>query len=279
VERRKLMDGVIVGKTAKPRRIVLYGVKGIGKSTWAAGAPTPIFLQCEEGLEDIGAARFPKAGSFGEVLTRFEQLCKDKHEYRTVAVDSLDGLQDLIFQEVCKDKGVENIEDIGYAKGYTFALDYWKQVLDCLDYLRDERGMNAVLIAHAQIVKFEDPEQANYDRWTLQLHKHATAHITQWADEVFFATYRILINKEKSGFGKEKARGIGTGERLIKTTERPSAVAKNRLDMPEEIPFPKAGGWDLYVKYIEAHHGGAAAPAPTPQVQAEPKKGRKAVAS
>lgn len=275
------MDGVIVGKAAKPRRIVLYGVKGIGKSTWAAGAPNPIFIQCEEGLEDIGASRFAKAEKFQDVLDRFEQLCKDKHDYRTVAVDSLDGLQDLIFKEVCNDKGVENIEDIGYAKGYTFALDYWKQVLDCLDFLRDEKGMNTILIAHAQIVKFEDPEQANYDRWTLQLHKHATAHITQWADEVFFATYRILINKEKSGFGKEKARGIGTGERLIKTTERPSNVAKNRLDMPDEIPFPRTGGWDLYVKFIEAHHNGAPPPTAAPTAVPEPEKkgGRKARAA
>lgn len=270
------MDGVITGKTAKPRRVVIGGVKGIGKSTWAAGAPKPIFIQAEDGLEDIGAPRFPKSESFEDLLNRFKQLAEEKHDYRTVAVDSLDGVERLIFAEVCKDKGVENIEDIGYAKGYTFGLDYWRKFLACLDYLREVKGMNVVLIAHTKIEKFEDPEQANYDRWTLQLHKHATALVTQWADEVFFATYKVYVRTTKEGFGREKARGTGTGERVIKTTERPSHVAKNRLDMPDEIAFPKTGGWDLYARFIDEHHNGKPAAAP-PVAETKPKK--KAVAS
>jgi hypothetical protein len=271
------MEGVVVGKAAKPRRIVLGGVKGIGKSTWAAGAPKPIFVQAEDGIEDIGAARFPKCESFEELYGRYRQLGEETHDYRTSVTDSLDGVERLIFAEVCRDKEVPNIEEIGYAKGYTFALDYWKKLLACLDYLRDEKGMNVILIAHSKIEKFEDPEQANYDRWTLQLHKHATALITQWADEVFFASYRIFVNKEKTGFGKEKTRAIGTGERLLYTTERPSHVAKNRLDMPDEIDFPKKGGWEVFQKYIEAHHNGTPveSTATPPTTAAKPKTKKK----
>jgi hypothetical protein len=36
---------------------------------------------------------------------------------------------------------VENIEDFGFARGYTYALDYWKEILDGLNALRNERGM------------------------------------------------------------------------------------------------------------------------------------------
>lgn len=248
------MDGVIVGRVVKPRRCVIYGKKGIGKSTWAAGAPSPIFIQCEEGLEDIGAPRFPRSDSFQGVIDLLQRLAQEEHKFRTVAVDSLDGLQDLIFAQVCKDKGVDNIEDCGYGKGYTFALDYWRKILACLDYLRDEKSMGVVLIAHDQLVKFEDPELANYDQWTLQLNKHATAEVTKWADEVLFATYKTFVRTSKEGFGREKARGIGSGEREIKTTHRPSYVAKNRLGMPDAIEFPKQGGFDMYLQYAEKHH-------------------------
>jgi len=250
-----MLDGVITGKTRGPRRVVLHGVRGIGKSTWAAGAPRPIFVQCEDGIADIGADRFPKSESFDDVLKRYQELYEGKHDYQTVVTDALDGLESLIHAEVCKAEGVESIEKIGYNKGYDFALPFWRKILGCLDCLRDERGMNVILIAHSQIVKFEDPEQANYDRWTLQVHKKAAAVITQWADEVLFGTYKVFIRTTKDGFGKEKARGINNGERVIKTTERPSHVAKNRLDMPDEIDFPKKGGFALYAGYVEAHHG------------------------
>jgi hypothetical protein len=269
------MQGVIVGKTAKPRRVILCGNKGIGKSTWAAGAPMPIFIQAEDGLEDIGAARFPKSATWTDLYGRLKQLGTEDHDYRTVALDSLDGIERLIFAEVCKDAGKQNIEDIGYAKGYTFALDYWKRLMTALDYLRDERGMNVVLIAHTKVERFEDPEQASYDRWTLQLHKHATAAVTQWADEVFFATYRVYVRTTEEGFGRKKSRGAGTGERLIYTTERPSHVAKNRLDMPDEIPFPKAGGWEVYAEYIEKHHAEAAEEAKPAVTEPKTKTKRK----
>ena len=250
------MEGVITGKAAKPRRVILGGTKGIGKSTWAAGAPKPMFIQCEDGLDDIGPDRFPKCETFDEVLGRFQQLAEDEHQFKTAVLDSLDGLERLIFAQVCKDKNVESIEDIGYAKGYTFALNYWRQILACCDHLRNERGMHVVLIAHTKVDKFEDPENANYDFWNLQLHKHAAALITQWADEVFFATFKVHVTTKDEGFGREKTRAIGGSSRVIRATHRPSHVAKNRLDMPDEIPFPKKGGWTIYQLFIDAHAKG-----------------------
>ena len=44
---------------ARPPRIVLYGTHGIGKSTFAAQAPNPVFIPTEEGLDAINATAFP----------------------------------------------------------------------------------------------------------------------------------------------------------------------------------------------------------------------------
>jgi hypothetical protein len=95
--------------------------------------------------------------------------------------------------------------------------------------------MTIVLIAHAKIEKFENPETVPYDRYSPRLHKLASALVQEWCDEVLFATYRVHTIKVADGFDKAKHNGVGTGERIIRTTERPSHVAKNRLNMPDEI--------------------------------------------
>ena len=34
-----------------------------------------------------------------------------------------------------------------------------------------------------------------------------------------------------------RASGIGTGDRILRTTERPAHMAKNRMSLPEELPL------------------------------------------
>ena len=148
---------IISGVEQAPRRILLYGVHGIGKSTWAASAPAPIFIQTEDGLGDVGCDRFGLAQSFDAVLSSLREVYEAKHNYRTLVLDSLDWLEKLIWAEVVGRKQVESIEDIGYAKGYIFALDEWRKFVEALNLIRADRAMHVILVAHAQIARFEDP--------------------------------------------------------------------------------------------------------------------------
>lgn len=225
------------GRTQSPRRVLLYGVHGVGKSTFGAMAEKPIFIQTEEGINDIDVDRFPLATTYGDVLNAISALYSEEHDYQTVVIDSLDWLERLIWAEVCADENVENIEKIGYAKGFSFAIDKWRSVLGALDALRSDRGMTVVLIAHAKIEKFENPETVPYDRYSPRLHKLASALVQEWADEVLFATYKVHTKTTSEGFDRKRTQGIGTGERIVRTTERPAHVAKNRLNLPEEFPL------------------------------------------
>lgn len=225
------------GRTLMPRRVMLYGVHGVGKSTFGAMAETPVFITTEEGTNDIDCDRFPLATKYADVLGALSALYSDEHGYQTVVIDSLDWLERLIWAEVCAKRGVETIEDIGYAKGYIFALTQWREVLAGLDALRTERGMQVVLIAHAAIEKFANPETDTYDRYVPRLQKQASALIQEWCDEVFFATYRVHTKTQSEGFDRKRTQGIGTGERILRTTERPAHVAKNRLNLPDELPL------------------------------------------
>ncbi|MEZ4651966.1 MAG: ATP-binding protein [Candidatus Eisenbacteria bacterium] len=240
-----MFQRIATGTTPRRRRALVYGVHGVGKSTFAASAPNPIFIQTEDGLGDIECHRFPLAESFSEVMAALADLYSHEHEYETVVVDSLDWLERFIWAEVCRDRGVGSIEDIGYAKGYVFALTHWREFLEGLAALRLDRDMTVVLLAHSKIERFENPETESYDRYVPRLHKSASHLIQEWCDEVLFATYRVYVKQTEEGFGRKRVHGIGSGERILRTAERPAHMAKNRLGLPDEIPL----AWTAYAEH------------------------------
>ena len=252
VKSMKLLSRVTSGRSPSPRRVMLYGTHGIGKSSFAACAPHPIFIQTEDGLGEIDCDRFPLAATFAEAMKALSELYTEKHPYKTVVIDSLDWMERLIWAEVCKKRGNTSIEDIWYAKGYVFALTQWKELIEGLSALRNDKGMAVVLIAHARIERFENPETEPYDRYVPRLHKLAAALVQEWCDEVLFATYKVFTKQTDEGFDRKRTLGLGTGERIIRTQERPAHVAKNRLNLPEELPLD----WNAYANYITKDKGG-----------------------
>lgn len=241
-----LLSQVRKGRKAAPRRVLLYGVQGIGKTTWGASAPNAIILPTEEGANDIDCATLPLITTFEQAISALSELYSEQHEYQTLVVDSLDWLETIIWRKVCQVKCLSSIEEAGYGKGYVFALDYWRQFLDGLNAVRETRNMMIVLIAHAKIERFENPETDNYDRYMPRLHKAAAHVIQEWCDEVLFATYKVYVKSADQGFGRTTTKGIGGQDRIIRTTERPAAMAKNRLNLPEELPLL----WDAYAHFI-----------------------------
>lgn len=241
-----LLQQIQSGTQPAPRRVLLYGTQGIGKSTFAANSDKPIFIQTEDGLGEIACDKFPLCESFDQVMAALSDLYTEKHPYRTVAVDSLDWLERLIWADVCRKRNVGSIEDIGYAKGYAFSLTQWREFLEGLSALRRDKSMTVALIAHARIEKFENPETESYDRYVPRLHKLASAVVQEWCDEVLFATYKVHTKNTDEGFGRKGTRGIGSGERILRTTERPAHMAKNRLNLPEELPLD----WNAYAHYF-----------------------------
>lgn len=246
-----LLSSVKRGKEIKPRRTLLYSTKGLGKSTFASMAPDPIFIQTEDGLSDIDAAKFPLCKTYQDLLAQIGTLYTEKHDFKTVALDTLDWAEQLWHAEVCRENNVQSIEQIGYAKGYVFALKHLRVILDGLQALRDERGMGVILLAHAGIEKFQDPQTDGYDRYVPCLHKAASAVVQEWVDEVLFGQYKVFVKTDDQGFNKKQTKGVSTGERVIKTEERPSHVAKNRLNLPFEIPL----NYNEYAKYFPTIEG------------------------
>lgn len=224
------------GKTNKPRRVMLYGVHGIGKSTFAHESPDVVFLPTEDGITDLDVESFPLAETFKDFMGYLAELCQEDHDRKTVVIDTLDWLEHLIWQDVADKHDVGSIEDIGYAKGYVFALKQWREVLQGLDWLRNKKGLSCILLAHARVQKHSPPDNDPFDRYTPKLHKHASEIVQEWCDEVLFANYQVYTSTQGEGFDK-RTRGVGSGARVIHTTEKPSHLAKNRCKLPETLPL------------------------------------------
>lgn len=223
--------------------MLVYGVEGIGKSTFAAGAPSPVFIQTEDGLGALQVDHFPIATRVSDVLDAIGSLFSDDHEFKTVVIDSLDWLETLIWRDI---EAKYDAKDLAYGKGAMIAADKWREILDGLTALRNERGMAVVLIAHTEIKRFDSPETEPYDRYQPKLQARSSALVREWCDAVFFANYKTIVKKDDVGFNKTVARGISTGERMLFTSERPAYMAKNRYSLPESIPL----SWEAFEKAI-----------------------------
>src|SRR5262245_39990487 len=250
-----LMDRLQRGRTPKPPRLLIYGTEGIGKSTFAAGAPKPVFIQTEDGLDEIACDKFPLAKSFDDVIAALSELHAEKHDFETVVIDSADWLEHLTWDRVCRDACATSIEKVdgGYGKGYVQALTLWREVLSHLNTLRDARGMAVLLIAHSKVEKFEDPEALPYDRYSPRLNKHAAALICEWADAVLFATRKIRTQTEDAGFSRKRtiAHAIGKdgGERILRCVGCPSCIAKNRYGIVQDLPL----SWAAFVAALSSN--------------------------
>jgi len=240
-----LLQQVITGKQPAPPRLMIYGSEGIGKSTFAANAPKAIFIQTEDGLSEIDCAKLPLVTSFDELVQQLKAIRDEDHAYQTLAVDSLDWMERLVWDRVCADYGVKSIEkaDGGYGKGYTHALSYWRQVIALLNEIRVRRKMAVVLIAHAKVERFEDPEHSAYDRYTPRLHKAACSLVCEWVDAILFASRRMRVD---STTGKAAPVGADGGERIIRTNGSPACIAKNRYSLPTELPL----SWTAFVENL-----------------------------
>lgn len=247
---RSFLAHVKTGKLEQPLRVVVYGPQGVGKSTFAAEAPSPIFIGAEDGTAALDIARFPSPESFEDALAMVRELARTPTQFRTVVIDSLDWMEPLIWQHVCAAENkpsIRKIEDFGYGKGYVAALDEWRRLLIELDHLRAARRMHVVLIAHTAQKKTKNPAGDDWDRFAMKLHDKAAGLVSEWADDVLFAQFEFYTQRTReSRDGKDySAKAVSTGQRLLYTTWDAAYDAKNRHGLPESIALSWPAFYEL----------------------------------
>lgn len=260
--------GIKSGKLREPLRLLTYGVEGVGKSSMAAASPDPIWLDVEGGSGHLEVTRYPfrdgVAGhvptEYAEVLRAIDDLGTGEHGFKTVVIDTVDRLEALIWQHVCRreskpGKEVTSIEAFGYGKGYVMAIDEWRNLCLRLDRLRAAKGMNVILLGHCQIRTFKSPDTDDWDRYSLRLHDKAAGFLKEWADVTGFACFE----EGASALGENRPKGYSTGKRFLKLERTAAYDAKSRIPLPPQVELDPANPWAPFAAALEQ---GESMPAP-----------------
>jgi hypothetical protein len=232
------------GKQDKPTRVIVYGVEGVGKSTFASQAPSPVFLCSEDGTSQMDVARFPTPRTWSDVLEAVRILSQEEHSFKTLVIDTLDWLEPLCWQYVCQAQNKASIEDFGYGKGYVFAVEQWRVLLQRLDQLSRTRKMHIVMVAHGTVRRVDDPQTGPFDRYRLKLHDKTSDLLREWVDAILFARHEVVTVERKG-----KIRGMSSGARVLHTQWTAAYDAKNRFDLPDTLPL----AWDEFELAVRAH--------------------------
>lgn len=225
------------GKRARAQKVVIYGTEGIGKSSLASKFPEPLFIDTEGSTDNMDVARLDKPTSWIMLNNQIAFIKANPTVCKTLVIDTIDWAESLCVDNLCAMHGKKGIEDFGYGNGYVYAKEEMGRFLNKLQDLI-EIGINVVLTAHAQIRKFELPdEMGSYDKYELKLGKKTSSQtaplVKEWADLLLFCNYKTyLISQEKST--KKKAQG---NQRVMYTEHNPAWDAKNRHGLPSELPL------------------------------------------
>ena len=151
----------------------IYGKQGIGKTTFSIQFPDALHMMFEPGAKSK-ALRKIEPLTWKEV-EEYARLIAESEMYKTVVIDTVDLMYDMCAAQVCKDKGVDYLKDIGFGDGYKIAGNRLRNVLI---KIHNKKGL--VILSHDKVkmkTKDSDPD------YTIpSSEKRCSDTIAKWAD-------------------------------------------------------------------------------------------------
>ncbi|MBQ3704477.1 MAG: ATP-binding protein [Oscillospiraceae bacterium] len=224
------MLNITSGRVARPQKLVLYGVEGIGKTSLAAQTPDPLFIDTEGGTAHLDVRRLQKPQSWSELIALINEVAATPEVCRTLVIDTADWAEQMAIDHICQKYKQPGLESFGYGKGYTFLAEEFSRMLAaCDDVILS--GKNVVITAHARQRRVELPDETGgFDVWGLKLSKQCAPLLKEWPDALLFINYKTYVVATDTN--SHKAQG---GKRVIYTSHSPVWDAKNRHNLPEEL--------------------------------------------
>jgi phage nucleotide-binding protein len=219
----------------------IFGSGGTGKTLMSSYFPRPVIIPVEDGTEVLKGRQdvliFEKVKSTQEILNYIKLLGTTEHDRKTLIIDSISELHDLIENEIIEEDGkASSIATAmgGYGKGYKAAARRHKQIKDYCDKLKELKKMNIVYIAHADITQYTPPDEEAYNVYTLRIHKDSLPIYTEKVDCVAQIKLETFVVGDD---GKKKAHSTNNRSLVCHTVA--SSITKNRFDIEQELPVKK----------------------------------------
>ena len=255
----------------KPEKLVVEGEAGAGKTTFACSSHTkkePAFvINADDGGENV----FHKTGinlihdciptgdvkenaeKWDQLMATLREIASEKSGIKRIIIDSVDKVEILAQAKTCQLHKLTHIEDMGYGKGFAYSRGEMAKLLSGLNYLRDTQEIQPILVCHTQVRTINKPTMEPYDSFVLKLHRSLCGDIMEWADVILFVAFETIVKKIDSGFNRKDSRAIQSGKRFLYTSGSMGVDAKNRFDLPAEIP----ADWNEYQKLINSFWDGS----------------------
>ena len=235
------------GGQMEPVRMVLYGQNGIGKTTFGAGMNQPFILAVEDGIGTMPVWHDKAhAKNYDEIVQTLMDVGGyfQKGEFRSLIVDSMDALQGKIQEKILREHGKKTLNDFSYGKGYELFKQEWEGFRNLMERFRVELHANVLLIAQTESKTVADPVNGPHDTYVMRLDKRAVGILRDWADLVGFAQLKADPVRDKDG---NIVRLVTNGTRILCTAPNTAFDAKNRFDLPLELPL----AWNSVDKAIQ----------------------------
>lgn len=235
---------------------ILYGTTGIGKTSLAMEfsrlGPVTFLSVKESGYEDIAQYREPipnithhDIDSYSEILSIAKKV-----ESGTLVLDSLSGLQEMLFDYVCKTLYNGKWDGV---KGEKFFTNFWNgQRVDSPKVIQEllvvfdnlvRKGIHVILIAHSHVDDEPNATGADYRKFVIHLDKGIGKVLEKWAAHIFFMHIDININITEEAVNNKTVLGkaVDVDKRLMYVTQSPGHQAKNRELFPATKPIIQMG--------------------------------------
>lgn len=240
-----LEDLIRIAQPTEALRVLLYGPEGVGKTSFGASAEDPVFFAADSGLVQLGPVPHVSPETWPELLATVRRFAREKHRFRSFVFDTLNWIQPMIVAYCCErdympqkrvtmNAGRPYIEGYGYGKGWEVVQQEWLSLQAELEHAF-KRGINIVLLAHADVQKEKNVEGADYGIIAPAINKLASNMFRQWVDLVGFAYYETKVID--AGSERQRAKAVATGRRLFSTRTEGAHYAKSRFTLPEEMPL------------------------------------------
>lgn len=122
------MLNVTSGIVARPVKCCVYGVEGIGKSTFASQFPDPLFFDLDGGTSRLDVKRVTDIQSWPQLMQSIEEVWKNLGTCRTLVIDTADAAERLCIGYLCGKHGKKGIEDFSYGSGYAYLVEEFARV-------------------------------------------------------------------------------------------------------------------------------------------------------
>ncbi len=234
-----MLEQVKTGVDARaPIKACIYAGPGVGKTTFAASIRDALLIDTEGGSDHVDGQkiRVKTKQEFDQLL---EELLTQDHAFKTVVIDTIDWLQQLVYDDIAKSAGVKNVQRIEFGRGLADAQAVIAGYLNKLQRLIDNRT-NVVLLAHSMRARVNDnPDHQEIDRHQLKLQVNDKGvgvgpMVTEWCDYLLYCAYDDQFYAEGKGASK-KTRAAESQDRVMYSEGHTNWMAKARRAIPSKI--------------------------------------------